>query len=121
MKEMAWDTIFFAILNAALYFYSSSIPPESMEETQPKIIGFFAKSSDFTMSLLGNARFLSQLIKATFPNPLKTWPHSELQPVGLSFPFPQKVEKASPLFSTRFGNPSRLDPVGEILHIINHS
>jgi hypothetical protein len=42
-----------------------------MEETQLKIIGFFGKSSDFTMSLLENARFWSQLIKATFPNPLK--------------------------------------------------
>jgi len=51
MKEKAWDTIFSAILNAALCFYSSSIPPESMDETQPKIIGFFAKSSDFTMFL----------------------------------------------------------------------
>jgi hypothetical protein len=92
-----------------------------MDEIQPKIIGFFAKSSDFTMSRLGNARFLSQLIKATSPNPLKIWPHSGLPPVGLFSPFPQKVEKASPLFSTRFGNPSRLDPVGQILHIINHS
>jgi hypothetical protein len=71
MKEKGWDTIFYAILNAALYFYSSSIPPESMAEIPPRIIGFFVKSSDFTMSLLGNARFLSQLIKATFPNPLK--------------------------------------------------
>jgi hypothetical protein len=58
-------------LNAALYFYSSSIPPESMDEIPPRIIGFFGKSSDFTMSLLENARFWSQLIKATFPNPLK--------------------------------------------------
>jgi hypothetical protein len=121
MKEKGWDTIFYAILNAAPYFYSSSIPPESMDEIPPRIIGFFVKSSDFTMLLLENARFLSQLIKATFPNPLKTWPHSELQPVGPSSPFPQKVEKVSPLFSTRFGNPSRLDPVGQILHIINHS
>jgi hypothetical protein len=121
MRGKAWDTIFSVILNAVLYFYSSSIPPESMDETQPKIIGFFAKSSDFTMSLLENARFLSQRIKATFPNRLKIWLHSVPPPVGPSFPFPQKVEKASPLFSTRFGNPSRLDPVGQILHIINHS
>jgi len=58
-------------LNAALYFYSSSIPPESMDEIPPRIIGFFVKSSDFTMSPLENALFWSQLIKATFPNPLK--------------------------------------------------
>jgi len=71
MREKGWDTIFSAILNAALYFYSSSIPPESMDEIPPRIIGFFGKSSDFTMSPLENARFWSQLIKATFPNPLK--------------------------------------------------
>jgi hypothetical protein len=69
-----------------------------MDEIPPRIIGFFVKSSDFTMLLLENARFWSQLIKATFPNPLKIWPHSGLPPVGLFFPFPQKVEKASLLF-----------------------
>jgi hypothetical protein len=98
MREKGWDTIFSGILNAAQYFLLSSTPLESMDEIQPKIIGFFAKSSDFTMSRLGNARFLSQLIKATSPNPLKIWPHSGLPPVGLFFPFPQKVEKASLLF-----------------------
>jgi hypothetical protein len=112
MKEKAWDTIFSAILNGALYFLSSSTPPESMDETQQRIIGFFAKSSDFTMSLLENGRFLSPLIKVTYPNPPKILPPSGLQPVEPFFPFPQKVEKASLLFSTRFGNPYRLDPEG---------
>jgi hypothetical protein len=51
MKGKAWDMIFSAILNDALCFFSSLIPPASMDEIQPKIIGFFAKSSDFTMLL----------------------------------------------------------------------
>jgi hypothetical protein len=73
------------------------------------------------MLLSENAPFSLPPTKATFQNQPKIWLHSGLPPDGLSFLFPQKVEKASPLFSTRFGNPSRLDPVGQILHIINHS
>jgi hypothetical protein len=121
MKGKAWDTIFSDISRGALSFFLSSIPQGSTGETPPKIIVFFAKSSDFTMLLSENVPFSLPPTKATFPNPLRIWLHSGPPPAGLSFLFPQKVEKASPLFSTRFGNPSRLDPAREILHIINHS
>jgi hypothetical protein len=73
------------------------------------------------MLLSENAPFSLPPTKATFPNRLKISLHSAPPPDGLSFRFPLKVEKAFPLFSTRYGNPSRLDPEREILHIINHS
>jgi hypothetical protein len=73
------------------------------------------------MLLSENAPFSLPPTKATFQNRPKIWLRSGLPRDGLSFLFPQKVEKASPLFSMPFGNPSRLDPEREILHIINHS
>jgi hypothetical protein len=83
-----------------------------MEEIPSRTIDFFEKSYDYTMSLWVNAPFLSPLIKAIFPNLPNTW-RLFAQLLGVpSFLFPRKAERAYPPFSTPFGNPYRLDPVG---------
>jgi hypothetical protein len=83
-----------------------------MEEIPSRTIDFFEKSYDYTMSLWENAPFLLPPTNAIFPNLPNTWQPYVLLPGVPSFLFPRKAERAYPPFSTPFGNPYRLDPVG---------
>jgi hypothetical protein len=83
-----------------------------MEEIPSRTIDSFEKSYDYTMSLWENAPFLLPPTKAIFPNLPNTWQPYVLLPGVPSFLFPRKAERAYPPFSTPFGNPYRLDPVG---------